>query len=222
MIEIKKQKIALSIDEKKLKSLSALTDTAAQLYLSKLWDTHNTELLHYMAVFYNKDIRELSEKDSFITISFLENGYMIDTQEPIDIVEAQKQIEIDLEIINRESQWGKEDSIYFDQWWPQPKFNSSSNILEFGVSLKDFNQNVFNRTVNRIKLTRFGYISINYSLSEKDIFEKKPLSYYQERLDEVCSAINVKTGYRFKDVDEDNDLPSRSRMINLLLSSEIF
>ncbi|MGY0398766.1 MAG: DUF2167 domain-containing protein [Ostreibacterium sp.] len=171
---------------------------------------------------YNKGVNNLSDKDSFITLSFSANGYIIETNDDINISEARKQIEIDLEIINRESQWGKTDSIYFDQWWPAPIVDKEKHTIEFGVSLKDFHERVFNRTINRIILTRHGHITINYSLSEKDIAENKSLSDYQKKLDEVTNSLSIAKGYRYQDVDEENDLPSKSRMINLLLSSEIF
>lgn len=222
MIELRREKLVVDIDVARLASLHILTDSAAQTSLSQIWDTDQSDLLHYFSVLYDKSLDELSDKDSFITLSFAESGYIIDANEPIDVEEAKKQIEIDLEIINRESQWGKEDSIYFDQWWPVPKYDKQRQMLEFGVSLKDFHQKVFNRTVNRIVLTRYGYVSINYSLSERDILDDKPLSHYQKKLDEVSAAMTIKEGYRFQDVDEDNDFPSKSRMINLLLSSEIF
>ncbi len=222
MIELKRKNLVLNIDDKKLATLRMLTGSAAQARLAELWDTEQADVSHYMAVFYNKGLEQLSETDSFITMSFSKVGYILDANERIDLAEAKKKIEIDLEILNRESQWGKKDSMYFDQWWPTPVYDIKSNVLEFGVSLKDFHQRVFNRTVNRIKLTRFGYLSVNYSMSEKDILEDKPLSYYRNKLDEICNVVTVKPGYRFQDVDKDNDTPSQSRMINLLLSSEIF
>ncbi len=222
MIELINDKLVIRIDEKALSSLAVLSDSMARARLSKIWDTEQADLAHYLAVFYDKGNKDFSDSNSFITLSFNDNGYIVDSNEHIDIAEARRQIEIDLEIINRESQWNKEESIYFDRWWPKPTMDTQKHLLEFGVSLKDFHSKVFNRTVNRIVLTRFGYISINYSLSEQDILEDKPLSYFQKNLDEVVAALDIEAGYRFDDVDENNDMPSRSRMINLLLSSEIF
>ncbi len=222
MIELVNDKLVIRINDEALSSLAVLNESAARAKLSTIWDTDQADLLHYLAVFYDKGHENFTDNDSFITLSFFDSGYIVDSNENIDINEAKKQIEIDLEIINRESQWSKEESIYFDQWWPAPKFDKARHLLEFGVSLKDFNGKVFNRTVNRIILTRFGYVSINYSLSEKDILDNKPLSYFQEKLDEVIAVLDIEAGYRFADVDENNDMPSRSRMINLLLSSEIF
>lgn len=222
MIKLISPKLALTIDEKKLSTLAVFVDEAARAQLVTLWDAEQSDLSHYLALFVNPSVKSLSDQDSFISLSFSGNGYILDSNETIDLAEAQKQIEIDLEIISRESQWNKEESIYFDQWWPKPQMNPDSHIMEFGVSLKDYQQNVFNRTINRILLTRFGYLSINYSLSEADVSSNKPLSEYQKKLDEVVSVINIDKGYRFIDIDEDNDMPSKSRMINLLLSSEIF
>ncbi len=222
MIELINDKLVIRIDDKKLSTLSVISDSAARGKLAKIWDTEKEDLSHYLAVFYDKNNERFVDGDSFITLSFSDNGYILDSEERIDVHEAKKQIEIDLEIINRESQWDKEDSIYFDNWWPAPTFDKSKHLLEFGVSLKDFHGKVFNRTLNRIILTRFGYVSINYSLSEKDILDAKPLSHFQKKLDEVVNSLDIEAGYRFDDVDENNDMPSRSRMINLLLSSEIF
>ncbi len=222
MIELINDKLVIRIDEKAFSSLAVINDSFARARLSKIWDTDQADLAHYLAVFYDKGNQDFSDSNSFMTLSFNDNGYIIDSNELIDVAEARKQIEIDLEIINRESQWNKEESIYFDRWWPKPTIDMQKHLLEFGVSLKDFHGKVFNRTVNHIILTRFGYVSINYSLSEQDILEDKPLSYFQGKLDEVVAALDIETGYRFEDIDEDNDMPSRSRMINLLLSSEIF
>lgn len=212
----------IDINHKALSSLDVLGETDTRVRLSKIWDTEPADLSHYLAVFYNKGKKDFSDNDSFLTLSFAETGYIVDSHESIDLAEAKKQIEIDLEIINRESQWSKEESIYFDRWWPRPTLDKSKHTLEFGISLKDFYGKVFNRTINRIVLTRFGYLSINYSLSEQDIYADKPLSYYQKKLDEVFAAILISEGYRYQDIDEENDMPSRSRMINLVLSSEIF
>lgn len=222
MIELANDKLVIRINNKALSALAVLSNGTARTKLSKIWDTEPADLAHYLAVFYPKGNKDFSDKNSFITLSFADSGYIIDSNEPIDVNEAKKQIEIDLEIINRESQWSKEESIYFDRWWPAPTVDKNKHLLEFGVSLKDFHGKVFNRTVNRIILTRFGYLSINYSLSEKDILDDKPLSYFQKNLDEIVAALSIEEGYRFQDVDENNDMPSRSRMINLLLSSEIF
>ena len=222
MIELKTDKLVISIDTKKLTSLSMLSAEAAKNQLAKIWDTNQTDLNHYLILLHDNTIEQVSDKDSFITVSFLKNGYILDSHEVIDVDEAKKQIEIDLEIINRESQWSKEDSIYFDQWWPTPVIDKKNHTMEFGISLKGFYQKVFNRTLNRIQLARYGYLSINYSLSERDILENKALSHYQKKLDEVLVAITIKKGFRFQDFDENIDIPSKSRLINLLLSAEIF
>lgn len=222
MINIQTDKLSLTIDNHKLKTLRVESNDEARALLANIWDTETSDLINYYAVFFNKQARTLGDEQSFITLSFSPHGYVMDSQEQIDIAEAQKQIEIDLEIINREAQWGAEDSIYFDEWWPKPHFSAEQQMLEFGISLKDFHKKVFNRTLNRLILTRYGHIMINYSLSENDLNIGHPLSYYQKRLDEVLAAINIKSGYRYSDVNEDEDFPSKSRMINLVLSSEIF
>lgn len=216
------EQLQLSIDEQLLTTLNMLTERAAREQLATIWGAELGDLSHYYALFFNQNIQTVSDKDSFITLSFSSHGYVLEPTEHIDITEAEKQIAIDLEIINRESQWGEEESIYFDQWWPKPHYNSEKQVLEFGVSLKDYHQKVFNRTLNRLLLTRFGHILINYSLSEQDIADDKPLSAYQTKLDEVEKALNITESFRYQDVNEDTDSPSKSRMINLILSSEIF
>lgn len=222
MIELMNDPLTITLDGKKLATLKSLDGAAARQALSKVWDTDVEDLQHYLAVIFDKSSKVLSDEVSFMTLSYANHGYIIAANETIDVASARKQIEIDLEIINRESQWTKEESIYFDQWWPIPQVNKMTHTMEFGVSLKDYHQKVFNRTINRIILTRYGHLLINYSLSEADIAAKRPLDYYQKRLDEATKAIQVAQGGRYIDVDEDTDRPSKSRMINLLLSSEIF
>lgn len=222
MIKIQADKLSLTIDERKLTTLRVKSKNEARALLANIWDAEPSDLSHYYAIFFDKKDKSLSDEQSFITLSFSHHGYIMDSKERIDTVEAKKQIEIDLEIINRESQWGAEGSIYFDQWWPEPKFFAENNMLEFGVSLRDYHKKVFNRTLNRLILTRYGHLMLNYSLSENDISIAHPLSYYQKKLDEVLAAITIAPGYRYQDVNDETDNPSRSRMINLILSSEIF
>lgn len=222
MIEIKTDDLALVVNENQLKTLQIQEGEGARQMLAALWGTDLVDLSHYLAIFYDKSLTQLTEDDSFITLSFSLHGYVVDAEERIDAAEAQKQIEIDLEIINRESQWTKEESIYFDKWWPKPTMDVGKKMLEFGVSLKDFNQQVFNRTLNRIFLTRYGHMLLNYSLSEAAASSTNPLLDYQNKLDEIVMALTISEGFRYSDVDEDNDIPSRSRLINLILSSEIF
>lgn len=222
MLQINTDQLVLEIDLTKITSLRVQDNMAARQALATVWGANIEDLSHYYAVYFDKQLNQLGDTDSFISLSFVSHGYIINAEESIEVTDAQKQIEIDLEIINREAQWSAEESIYFDRWWPQPGMNQQTKTLEFGVSLKDFHQKVFNRTLNRLILTRYGHILLNYSLSEADIFADKPLSYYQNNLDEVINALTVVKGYRYQDIDEDNDLPSRSRLINLILSSEIF
>ncbi len=222
MMQIVIESLQLSIDAEKLTSLRMLTGRFARQALAEVWGANTEDLAHYQAIFFDKSLKKLSDTDSFISLSFTAHGYVADASESIDIDEAQKQIEIDLEIINRESQWSAEESIYFDQWWPKPSIDNEKKYLEFGVSLKDYQQKVFNRTLNRLILTRYGHLLLNYSLSEVDTASDKPLSYYQGKLDEIVNVMHIDKGFRYQDVDEDNDMPSRSRLINLILSSEIF
>lgn len=222
MIQIEAPNLMLDINVAKLSTLRALGKNKTRETLAEVWGASLADLSHYYALFVDKKINKLSDTDSFVSLSFISHGYVADAEENIDIDEAQKQIEIDLEIINRESQWSAEESIYFGRWWPKPRMDVEKNVLEFGVSLKDFHQKAFNRTLNRLILTRYGHILLNYSLSEADIQADKPLVHYQQKLDEVAASLVVGKGYRYQDVDEDSDLPSRSRLINLILSSEIF
>lgn len=222
MMQISTNNLVLDIDSDKLTSLRVLNTAEARQALSDVWGADIDELSHYFALYYDTHIKQFSDTDSFISLSFIDHGYIADAEEVIDIGEAQKQIEIDLEIINRESQWSAEESIYFDRWWPKPKMDTQAKVMEFGVSLKDFHQKVFNRTLNRLILTRYGHVLLNYSLSEADILAAKPLTYFQGKLDEVAESLQINSSYRYQDVDEDNDMPSRSRLINLILSSEIF
>ncbi|PIE45250.1 MAG: hypothetical protein CSA45_03645 [Gammaproteobacteria bacterium] len=222
MIELSRENVVVLIDEKRLDSFDVLVGRDARLQLAGLWETELTDLVHYLALFVDKDSDGLSETSSFLTLSSAQHGYILDVDDRIDKLQAQKQIETDLEIINRESQWSEKESIYFGGWWPEPSFDRANNTLEFGVFLRDFKNNIINRTMNRIVLTRYGHLLINYSLSEAEISQGKPLSYYQTQLNEVGQAVTVGKGSRYQDVDENKDVPSRSRMINLLLSSEIF
>lgn len=222
MIEITTDELVLYVDETYLQTLQIRSGEEARKTLASIWGADVADLLHYQAIFFDKSLPQLTEADSFVSLSSVQHGYIADIEEKINNSEARKQIEIDLEIINRESQWSAEDSIYFDDWWPAPNVDIDRKTLEFGVSLKDFYQQVFNRTLNRLFLTRYGHFSLNYSLSENAIKQAQPLSYYQEKLDEITVSLSILEGYRYEDVDEDNDIPSRSRLINLILSSEIF
>lgn len=222
MIEIHTARLALSIDESQLTSFNGVYEAQARDRLAEIWTVEAIDLPHYHALFIDKNIDETFDFFSFVTIAYIDHGYVIDPQEAIDIVEAKKQIEIDLEIINREARWGAEESIFFDDWWPLPAYQADKQMLEFGIALKDFYQKVINRTLNRIILTRNGHIAVNYSLSEDDLYSDKTLAYFQGKLDEICQAIKIHEGYRYQDVDEEKDYPSKSRMINLILSSEIF
>lgn len=222
MIQLKNDSFVIDIDETKLISLQFFANTQAREKLANIWDTDLEDLSHYYALLGDKDMPLVSDNQSFMTLSLWEHGYVADTDEAIDLSEIQRQIEIDLEIINRESQWTPEESIYFGEWWPKPTVDKQNHRLDFGVSLKDFHQKAFNRTVNRILLTRYGHILINYSLSENDINADKPLAYFIQKFDEVTQAMRLHPGYRYSDINEDTDMPSRSRMINLILSSEIF
>lgn len=222
MIQLKNDSFVIDIDETKLTSLQFFANASAREKLANIWDADLEDLSHYYALLGDKEMPLVSDNQSFMTLSLWEHGYIVDTKENIDLSEIQRQIEIDLEIINRESQWTAEESIYFGEWWPKPTYNKGNYQLDFGVSLKDFHQKAFNRTVNRILLTRYGHILINYSLSENDINANKPLAYFRQKLDELTQAMHLHSGYRYNDINEDTDMPSRSRMINLILSSEIF
>ncbi len=222
MIQITANNLALVIDNDRLSTLNVYNSAETRRRLAAIWSVDEQDVAQYQALFFDKALGQLGDKDSFVTLSFIAHGYVADAGERIDANEAKTQIEIDLEIINRESQWNAQDSIYFDKWWPAPTMDVENKVLEFGVSLKDFNQKVFNRTLNRIFLTRYGHILLNYSLSERAIAEGLPVTHYQKKLDEISNALMIVEGYRYQDVDEDNDMPSRSRLINLILSSEIF
>lgn len=222
MIDITTDELVLHLDDTQLQTLQVRIGDDARQLLATIWGADTTDLSHYHAIFFDKSLPQLTGTDSFISLSSTQHGYIADIEETINSDEAQKQIEIDLEIINREAQWTAEESIYFDAWWPKPTLDTNTQILEFGVSLKDFYQQVFNRTLNRLFLTRYGHFSLNYSLSEAAIKQAQPLPYYQEKLDEITASLTIVDGYRYQDVDEENDIPSRSRLINLILSSEIF
>lgn len=222
MIQLKNDNFIIDIDESKLTTLQLFANADARGKLANIWDTAPEDLMHYYMLLGDKDVPLVSDNQSFMTVSLWEHGYVTDSAEQVDLSEIQKQIEIDLEIINRESQWSAEESIYFGGWWPQPTLDKDRHILDFGVSLKDFHQKPFNRTLNRIILTRYGHILMNYSLSEEDINANKPQSYFQQRFDEAMATMAIHPGYRYEDVNEDTDMPSKSRMINLILSSEIF
>lgn len=213
--------LTLNIDPSRLKNLQVQTAETARKTLSDIWGSPVDELGHYLAIFFDKKAKTLQEGQSFISLSFMSHGYVTEIDKPLNHNEAKKQIEIDLEIINRESQWKPEESIYFANWWPVPHFDKKSHVLEFGVALKDHRQ-IFNRTLNRILLTRYGHLLLNYSLSEQDIASDLSLTFCQSRLDEVQSVISVASGFRYEDIDVENDRPSRSKLINLILSSEIF
>lgn len=222
MIQLKNDNFVIDIDETKLTSLQFFANADAREKLANIWDTDATDLMHYYVLLGDKNTPLVSDNQSFMTVSLWEHGYVMDSAEDVNLAEVQKQIEIDLEIINRESQWSAEESIYFGAWWPKPTLDKDKHILDFGVTLKDFHQKPFNKTLNRIILTRYGHILMNYSLSEEDINANRPLSYFQEKFDEATRAMTIQKGYRYADVNEDTDSPSKSRMINLILSSEIF
>ncbi len=222
MIKIEQEKLNLTIDDTKLKTLTVATKSAAQNILAKVWGEDIEYLSNFIAIYYNDKIKELDDDSSFITISHTATGYIANPTEIIDIEEARKQIDIDLEIINRESGWKDSDSIFFGDWWPKPNYNTNNNTLEFGAFLQDNKKTVINKTINRIVLTRFGYLEINFSLSNKEVDLKKDISKYQKILDEVVNSIEIESGFTFKDVNEDIDSPSKSKMLNLVLSAEIF
>ncbi len=222
MIKLELSTLVADLNEKKLPSLKVLDNAAARAALATIWGADAEDLVNFFAVVYDKSVRKISDNNSFIALSFSNHGYVLRPDDPVSIADAEKQIEIDLEILNRESQWGREEAIYFSGWWPEPHYDKASKTLEFGISLKDFFGNTINRTINRLILTRYGHVLMNYSLSENDILEKKPLEQFTQKLDEIQAALTIEKGYRYEDVVEELDKPSRSRMINLLLSSEIF
>ncbi len=222
MIKLVTEKLTLSIDEGQLNTLHVIVEQAARRELARLWHTDSEDLSHYLALFNDKAIKQLNDDSSFITLSFSAHGYVIENDSAINTAEAKKQIEIDLEIINRESQWSAEESIYFDAWWPKPHFDAKKHTLEFGVVLKDFHQRVINRTLNRLILTRYGHIAINYSLSEQEINSGRSVSDYQQRFDEIVSVLTIAPDDRYEAINEDSDRPSKSGLINLILSAEIF
>ncbi len=197
MTKIMTDGIVLSIDANQLTTLKMADGEGARQMLASLWGADMVDLSHYQAIFYDSQLSELTEDDSFVTLSFMSHGYIADTNAPIAASEARKQIEIDLEIINREAQWSEEES-------------------------KDYYNQVLNRTLNRLFLTRYGHLLLNYSLSEAAIKAARPLRYYQNKFDEIEKAMTIASGYRYQDIDTDNDKPSRSKLINLILSSEIF
>ncbi len=222
MTKLVTDKLTLSINEEQLSTLHVVVEQAARRELARLWHTDSGDLSHYLALFSDKKIKQLNDDSSFITLSFSAHGYVIETGSSIDIGEAKKQIEIDLEIINRESQWSAKESIYFDDWWPKPYFDVKTHTLEFGVALKDFHQRVINRTLNRLILTRYGHIAINYSLSEQEINSGRPISDYQKCFDEIVSVLTIAPDDRYEAINEDSDRPSKSGLVNLILSAEIF
>lgn len=222
MIQLKNDNFVIDVDESKLTTLQLFANEEARNKLATIWDTEADDLSHYYALLGDKEQPLVSDNQTFMTVSLWEHGYVLDSAESVNLTEIQQQIEIDLEIINRESQWSAEESIYFGGWWPKPTLDKQNHVLDFGVSLKDFHQKAFNRTINRIILTRYGHILMNFSLSENDINANTPQSYFQEKFDEVTQAMGIQPGYRYEDVNEDTDMPSKSRMMNLILSSEIF
>ncbi len=222
MIKLELETFVAELDEAKLPTLKVLDNASARAALAMIWGASAEDLVRFFAVVYDKKIKKISDADSFIALSFSNHGFVLDPEESVNVSEAGKQIEIDLEIINRESQWSKENSIYFSGWWPKPHYNAVTKTLEFGVALKDFSGNIINRTINRLILTRYGHVLMNYSLSEQDILTNKPLEEFTKKLDELQAALKIEQGYRYEDIVKALDKPSRSRMINLLLSSEIF
>ncbi len=222
MIKIEQKKLKLTINEKQLKTLTVATNAAAHGMLAKIWGEDPEYLTNFLAIYYDSKIKELDDNSSFITLTYNDSGYIIDPREVINISEARKQIDIDLEIINRESGWSDTESIYFSDWWPAPDYNMNTFTLEFGVSLRDNDKNIINKTLNRIILTRYGYLEINYSLSSKEVKLNKDISIYQEILNEITASLKVEDEFRFQDINEDIDYPSKSKMLNLVLSAEIF
>ncbi len=222
MVKLKLKTFVAELDETKLSTLKILDNASARAALAMIWGASAEDLVRFFAVVYDKKIKEISDDNSFIALSFSNHGFVLEPDEPVNIEEAEKQIEIDLEIINRESQWHRENSIYFAGWWPKPHYNTDTKTLEFGVALRDFSGNIINRTINRLILTRYGHILMNYSLSEDDVLKNEPLETFTRKLDELQGALIVEQGYRYEDIMRALDKPSRSRMINLLLSSEIF
>ncbi len=222
MMKINTNTLSLNIDEDKLEHLKVYTTDKARNTLASLWGADMEDLQHYYAIFMRKDINELTNDESFITLSAIQHGYLKNPDENIDIDEIKSQINVDLDIINREFHWNKEESIYFESWWPKPYMDIQNKELTFGVSLMNYDKRVYNRTLNRLFLTRYGHFSLNYSLSESEIAKALPLEHYTKNLDIISSAIDIPQGYRYQDIDKENDMPSRSRLINLILSAEIF
>jgi|GEM_PF-4916563 len=222
MITINNQHVKLSIDENKLSGLSVIGPLETKKTLFRLWDIDAEYLPNYYALFFNKAIQNLSASDAFITLAFKHHGYLLNTTKPIDIQQAKKQIETDLLIINQESNLSKATSIYFDKWWPKPHFDHKTAKLDFGVALKTHNGQSSSHTINRIILLRYGHLTINYSLSKQAIQQQPDVKPYLALLNEITQAIAIDKGYRFSDIDREKDQASNYKIINLLLSSEIF
>jgi len=223
MIEINLKHVGLIIDDNKLSSMSVLTNKEARTLLAKIWTEDDLDsLLHFMAVFYDKNTQEITNDLSFITLAFKEHGYIKNTNIKIDKQEVETQYKIDLDIINREADWDNEDAIVFKEWWPEPHMNNHEKIIEFGVVLSDVSGNVINKTINRILLTRFGHLELNYSLSEKEIKQNNDVSFYQKKLDEVLSNLSIIKPYSYNNINYEIDRPSRISINNLILSAELF
>lgn len=221
MIPIKDNNIDIELDPKKLGQFQFIDKEVTGKALAELWDVEVSDVSRFLGAFIaNK--KSIDESASFITLAFNDHGYVANPEEPIDAGEAKKQIDIDLEIINRESQWEDSDAIVFKAWWPKPTLDKEKNTLTFGVILGDKAGNTINKTMNRLILTRYGHIELNYSLAENEIDSVKSVDDYLADIITVSDAIHVLAPYRYLDIDEDNDYPSKSRPINLVLSAEIF
>ncbi len=133
MIAVEDKNIALDLDPKKIKGFRFLDKKEATETLARLWDVDVTDVSQFMGLFVPAKTKTIDENTSFITLAFNDHGYVAEPGEKIDIDEAQKQIEIDLEIINRESQWDDSEAIVFKKWWPKPSYKNDDKTLTFGV-----------------------------------------------------------------------------------------
>lgn len=222
MIAIQAKNIDIELDESKLARFRYLDKDKATQTLAELWDVEVSDVSRFLGLFVPKNTRSIDEETSFVTLAFNDHGYVVNPDEVIDVAEAKKQIDIDLEIINRESQWDDSEAIVFKSWWPAPTYNSDKKTLTFGVVLGDKMGNTINRTMNRLILSRYGHIELNYSLAVSELDNDKPIEDYLADIDNIEKALSILAPYRYDDIDEDNDYPSKSRPINLVLSAEIF
>lgn len=222
MIAIQANNIDIELDPSKLNRFRYLDKDEAAETLAKLWDVEVGDVSRFLGIFVTKNTRNIDEDTSFITLAFSDHGYVVNPDEAVDAGEAKKQIDIDLEIINRESQWDENEAIVFKSWWPKPTYNSQARTLTFGVVLGDKAGNTINRTMNRLILSRYGHIELNYSLAASELDSDKPVEDYIADLDSIERSLSILAPYRYADIDENNDYPSKSRPINLVLSAEIF